>query len=600
MSRPPPGPALLLALSLGLASGAVEVALRTSPQLGLSSAALWTWYGASLGISAAFSLIVAIVCLAAGRAAHAGPLMALLWVHAALAWRFDVVVNAFAREARVWAPLLALSAGALLGALRLEGVVHRRLRGFGALALLALLSGLAAGPLRTAPAPLAAKPSAAEARPNVVLVTIDTARADRFSAYGAQNPTPTLDAVAAGGALFEAAFATAPLTQPSHLAVLTGNPPYVTGVVTNGTELGPQPAMLPAALRASGYRTAAFVAGFPLHGRFGWGQAFDVYDDDFGAVAGLHRLSLVKALDQVLLPSHALRERRGDLVLNRALPWLEANAGAPFFLWVHLFDVHGPYEAPDHPFDPPTDGPPLDLPPYWPPRDRAITSTDWLISAYDAELRYADAQVGRLVDRLASLGLSDRTLLVITADHGESLTEHGYLFDHGDDLFDPSLRVPLVMRFPGRISAGARPACQVSNEDVTPTVLSLLGVEDGLSRVGADRSAALQGGPCVEAPLIATTVGARFTETPPIDHALRAEGHKLISLAPRADQAAGTEQLYDLSADPGEIRPIPEGQGPAAAMRAQLDAALQGGGQVQEAQSDMETVEALRALGYTE
>ena len=595
MSRPPLGPALRLAVALGLASGAIEVALRLSPQLGLSGGAVWTWLAASVALSVGFAAVIATLGWALGRGATAGPLVALLWVHAALAWRFDVVVNAFAREPRVWAPILGLSLAAVVAVLALEAPIRRGARALTALALAAALVGVGASQIRRGSTPH----ETAAGPPNVVLVTIDTARADRFSAYGASNPTPTLDRVAADGALFETAIATAPLTQPSHLAILTGNPPYVTGVVTNGTDLGPQPAMLPHALRAHGYTTAAFVAGFPLHGRFGWGQAFDVYDDDFGATAGLHRLSLIKALDQIVLPSHALRERRGDLVLDRALPWLDANASAPFFLWVHLFDAHGPYEAPDHAFDPPTDGAPLNLPPYWPARDRGITSTDWLSAAYDAELRYADAQVGRLVDRLDRLGLASNTLLVLTADHGESLTEHGYLFDHGDNLFDPSLRVPLVMRFPGRIAA-ARLGCQVSNEDVTPTVLGLLGIEDGQSRAGVDRSSALQGGPCVEEPVISTTVGARFTEAPPIDHALRGAGHKLISLAPRPGQAERADQLYDLVADPGELAPLPPGQAPEASMRALMDAALRGGGPVQEASSDAETLNALKALGYVE
>lgn len=597
MSRPPLPQALALALALGLASGAVEVGLRASAQLGLTPSAVWTWLGVSAALYAGFSLAVAVAAWAVGRLTFAGPLMALLWVHAALAWRFDVVVNRFAREPIVWGPLLGLTALALGLAVVLDGAARRRWRPLAALGVGLALVGLALAQGRSRSEVAA---TAEAGLPNVVLITLDTARADRLSAFGGSNPTPTLDRIAREGAIFEQAIATAPLTQPSHLAVLTGNPPYVTGVVTNGTELGPQPALLPHALRAKGYTTAGFIAGFPLHGRFGWGQAFDVYDDDFGALAGLHRLSLVKAWDQVVEPSHALRERRGDRVLDRALPWLDAHQGAPFFLWVHLFDAHGPYEAPDHPFDPPTDGPALDLPPYWPARDRAITSTDWLVQAYDAELRYVDAQVGRLVDRLDQLGLREQTLLVLTADHGESLTEHGYLFDHGDDLFDPSLRVPLAVRWPGRVPAGTRLGCQVSNEDVTPTVLGLLGIDDGQARVGVDRSAALAGGPCVEAPVIATTVGARFTDNPPIDHALRGSGHKLISQAPRPGETAGAEALYDLSADPGELSPLPEGSGPRDPMRTVLRAALQGGGPVQQAESDMETREALKALGYVE
>ena len=162
------------------------------------------------------------------------------------------------------------------------------------------------------------------------------------------------------------------------------------------------------------------------------------------------------------------------MAVTRALAWLDDHRDEQSFLWVHLFDPHAPYEAPGHAFDPPTDGPALELPGYWPPPHRAVTSTAWLERAYEAELAYVDAQVGRLVDEIEAMGLLDETVIVLTADHGESLTEHDYLFDHGDYLYDASLRVPLIIRYPPVAKAGHVADCQVSTLDLPQTLLSLL------------------------------------------------------------------------------------------------------------------------------
>lgn len=586
--------ALRAAMAAGSAAGALEVLLWSSPKLGLGEAEIGRWLVIAMALGALFAALVALVARRLDRLTVSGPLFALLALHAAIGWRMHLV-NAYAREPRVWAPMLgALLLGVALAAL-LDRPLRRRVAVLEALsAIVAFIAGLAA--FQRASPPPAPPPGDQN---NLVLITMDTARADRFSAYGADNPTPAFDAIAAGGALFQTAIATAPLTQPSHLAILTGDPPTVTGVVTNGTELGPRPALLPEALRARGWTTAAFVAGFPLHSRFGWAAPFDVYDDDFGALAGLHRLALVRLWDLFTSRGNTLRERRGDQVMARALPWLEANADRAFFLWVHLFDAHGPYEAPGHAFDPPTEGAALELPFYWPPRHRAVTSEDWLIDAYEAEIRFVDAQVGLLLGRLEALGLLERTVVIATADHGESLTEHGYLFDHGDDLFDPSLKVPLAIRAPG-LPAGLRVPCQVSNEDVTPTALALLGVDDGIRRSGRDRGPELRGEPCREAPVFASTVGARFVDAPPVDHALRAGTHKLIRKAPRDGGAEAEYALYDLVADPGELAPLPAGAAPSADLRTVLDAALRGGAEAARPEADPATQEALRALGYIE
>ena len=169
------------------------------------------------------------------------------------------------------------------------------------------------------------------------------------------------------------------------------------------------------------------------------------------------------------------------------------------------------------------------------------------MDAYDAEIEYTDGQVARILDRLDQLGLTDSTIVVVTADHGESLTEHDYLFDHGDDLYDPSLLVPLIIRAPGVSRDETRVSCQVGNIDVAPTILSLLGFESEVDRMGEDRSAELRGEACRDTSQVATTVAGRFVESPPIDHAWRADGHKYIR------HEEGPPECFDLTDDPDEL-----------------------------------------------
>jgi arylsulfatase A-like enzyme len=590
-------PSLRLACLLGLASGAAEVVVRAEPRLGLPVPAVMAWLGAAYALSVAFLLawalaLRALVRLAGPRVPATGWLVAsLACVHAGLAWRFDLHVNAFASDPVVWGGLAGIvvlsgAAGALLDRpLRAAG------RGLDAAAILIAVAGTGTALLRSQPAQASPRPD--PARPDILLVSLDTVRADALSPWDATRRTPAVARLAAEGAVFDQAVATAPLTEPSHLAMLSGLAPHRTGLVANGTDVPPGVRLVPEVLGANGWSTAAFVSGFPLHGRYGWTRGFDVYDDDFGVYPGLHRLSLVKAWDQVALPAHALRERRGDRAVDRALAWLDRQDG-PWFVLLHLFDPHGPYEPPP-PFAParaPTaGGPPLALPASWPARTRAVTDVAWLTEAYHGEVRFADAQVGRVLDRLAARGRLDRTIVVLVGDHGESLGEHGYLFDHGDDLFDPSLRVPLVVRAPSRVPAGVRVACQVPTSDLAPTLLDLAGLPGadlpGVSLLDMVRV------PCADRDVVATTVGARFVPDPPMDHALRCRGLKWIR------PQARPPSLYDLAADSGETHDIAsERPADAAALDAVLADRLAGGAPPEPRDAGADTLRGLRALGY--
>ncbi|MBX3393988.1 MAG: sulfatase-like hydrolase/transferase [Phycisphaerae bacterium] len=275
-----------------------------------------------------------------------------------------------------------------------------------------------------------------DAPSNIVLITLDTTRADRIGCYGhAGAMTPALDALALEGARFSRAISSAPLTFPSHASLFSGVHPPVHGCRVNATDsIRDSIPLLTDALRARGYATAAFVSAFVLHHRFGLNRGFDVYDDglneshDFG--------------------SHG--ERRGDLTCDAAIKWLSNRKPGPFFIWLHLFDPHEPYAAP---------------PPF-----------NEMSDAYDGEIAFADSQVARVVEALSRAEHWDNSLVVIIGDHGESLMEHGEP-THGLLLHDSTLRVPLIVRWPRRVPKGRVIDASVELVDIFPTVADFIGME---------------------------------------------------------------------------------------------------------------------------
>jgi arylsulfatase A-like enzyme/Flp pilus assembly protein TadD len=348
---------------------------------------------------------------------------------------------------------------------------------------------------------------------NVLLVTLDTVRADRLGCYGARGvETPALDRLAREGVRFDQASSPVPLTLPAHATILSGLLPPAHGLRNNGAGALPAgPPTLATAFTADGYRTAAFVGSFVLDRRFGLARGFERYDDAIERGTGA-----TPALEA---------ERRGDAVVDRALAWLEGRDVRPFFLWVHLYDAHAPYEPPS-PF-----------------RERHAGRP------YDGEVAFADAQVGRLLDALDRLGVAGSTVVAVAADHGEALGEHGEL-THGFLLYEPTLRVPLLLRAPGTLAAGKVVATPVSLVDLAPTVAALAGgrlvPEAAAGLAGRDLSAPLRAG----------------AEPPPAD--LYAETHypevfgwsRLAALRRRDSKYidAPHPELYDLRRDPGETR----------------------------------------------
>jgi arylsulfatase A-like enzyme/Flp pilus assembly protein TadD len=269
---------------------------------------------------------------------------------------------------------------------------------------------------------------------NVLLITIDTLRADALGVYGGPAATPAIDRVAAAGVRFTFAHAQAVLTLPSHTSILTGQYPYEHGVRENsGYRLAPGAQTLATLLKRAGYATGAFVAAFPLHSRFGLNQGFDVYDDRFGET---------RDPTEFVMP-----ERPATAVVPLARDWIAAQKSARWFAWVHVFDPHAPYRPP-------------------PPFDR-----EYADKPYYGEVAATDAALAPLLDDIRAS--SRPTIIVVTGDHGESLGEHGEE-THGLFAYEATLRIPLIVAELGggrRGSGGEVSAVPVRHVDVLPTVL---------------------------------------------------------------------------------------------------------------------------------
>lgn len=394
-------------------------------------------------------------------------------------------------------------------------------------------------------------------QPNdVLLITIDTARADRFSYTRAPGPgTPRIDALAREGAGFLEAISPAPLTKPAHASLMTGRLPPSHTVRDNGAyRLPDTETTLAEVLRAAGFTTGAFVGAQVLDSRYGFDQGFSTYDD-----------TMTASSDPAVL---AYAERRGEDVAAAAKRWLDAQSGGKLFAWVHLFDPHAPYRPPE------------------PERSRYA-------SGYDGEIAYVDRVVGGVLDAWRERRGLDRTLVIVTADHGESLGEHDEA-THGVLVYDATIRVPLVIRAPGlRLE---RPVSDpVSLIDVLPTVLGLLHLPapDGVQ--GRDLSPLLRG----ERVPWSSTSGYAESLYAQLHHgcaplrALRENGWKLVR------GSAG--EVYDLGRDPGELRDLAAAE----PMRARdLDEALERlvgelhAGTSESAALDDDARRALRSLGY--
>ena len=397
------------------------------------------------------------------------------------------------------------------------------------------------------------------ARLNLLLITIDTLRADHVGAYSAPGgATPVLDALAARGVRFDQVQTAAPLTAPSHATILTGYYPPSHGVRGNVVfTLGTDHPTLATRLKVAGYRTTAFVGAYPVAAAFGFGQGFDKFDEEF------HETS----------PIDQGAERRANEVADAAIAWLASNGGSrgsPFFAWLHFYDPHAPYDPP---------------PPF---ADRFAGRP------YDGEIAFADSQIGRVLDALRASGHDRDTLIVVLADHGEGLGDHHEL-THAVLIYQSTMRVPFIVAGP-RVPSGTVVRGRVATIDVVPTVLGLLGLPPDRRLVGRDLRPLLEGRPIAQDPVYGESLFGRLNCRWAALRSWVRDDWKLI---------AGSEpELYNLADDPGEQRNLAVAESDRVArMTGELQRVMErlapGGDRAQPRAVSAEQEERLRSLGYT-
>jgi arylsulfatase A-like enzyme len=407
------------------------------------------------------------------------------------------------------------------------------------LALAALVTAAcvdAGGP----PAPKASpSPRAAAGNPlNVLLVTIDTLRADHLGAYGYKRPTsPRIDALAAKATLFERAYTFWPKTRGSFVMMMTGRLPAVNGYSKTHPTLVDFNPTLASVLKGAGYETAALVDNPNVAARWGYAKGFDRYRETW---------------EEPALESEVARTKA---ITEDAVGFLKARRAAPFFLWLHYVNPHAPY-TPPAPYDTAfldaaaKAGPRLPVVPAFHggiPKQWAVAGQDRLgyyVAQYDGEIAAVDQEVGTVLDALAASGLGGRTLVVLTSDHGESLGEHDYYFDHGEDLFEPSMAIPLVVAMPGA-PGGVRSRALASTLDLVPTVLDALKVSYPPDLAGTSLLRALKG----EAAGAPRLFGAN-------ERNLSATWDERYRLVAEPVEPGASLKLFDRASDPGETRDV--------------------------------------------
>ena len=410
------------------------------------------------------------------------------------------------------------------------------------------------------PKAIAAAPPLRDIR-NVILISMDTTRWDVISAYGAPAVnSPNVGALAREGVVFENAWAPTPVTLPSHASMLTGKIPLAHGVLDNSRyALSEQHQTLAEVLRGNGFNTGAFVSATVLDSRFGLDRGFDVYDDE-------------------VAPAALMGERRGDLTTARAIDWLERHAGERNFLFLHLFDPHADYQAPE---------------PFASRIRRLYEKYPPFIQDYVGEVAFADHCVGQLLAALRRLGLYERALICVTADHGESHGEHGEN-THAFFIYTSTMKVPLILKVPGTPDP-VRVRESVEITDIPTTILALLGLGFASEVQGHDLTAYLGGRESVfpERAIVGMSLEPRKYGGSSLLSVVVGDYHFIR--APRPE-------LYNFARDAYERNNLADGERAVAArLRARLEGILArpgGWALPQHLSVDAETQRQLEQLGY--
>ncbi|MHC4705990.1 MAG: sulfatase-like hydrolase/transferase [Planctomycetota bacterium] len=406
---------------------------------------------------------------------------------------------------------------------------------------------------------------------NILLISIDTCRADHLGCYGYPlDTTPNIDAIANEGIVFEQVISPQPYTLPAHCSMLTGTIPPYHGVFDNTDyKLSEADVTLAELLKEKGYVTAGFVSSFVMDSRFGLGQGFDLYDDDFE-----------KASDTM-----GINQQIGGETTHDVIEWLHAHKDEKNFVFLHYYDPHFTYEPPE-PFASKFRNVP-------PPENVTTKFEQVLFDGYAGEIAYTDHCIGQVVDKLRQLGLYDSTLIIITSDHGEMLGQHGEGF-HGYFLYQPALRVPLIFKLP-QSSEHRRITSTVGLVDIVPTVCSVLGIELSTPVQGHDLS------PCFHSDWLPPSDRHIFCQS--LEPTKYNASSLLGVVTDRYKYIKTTRsELYDLIDDPDELNNIAAEQADQLQMmeerlRQILDETTQGKGQSKE-RLDNQTRERLESLGY--
>jgi arylsulfatase A-like enzyme len=442
---------------------------------------------------------------------------------------------------------------------------------------------------------------------SVLLITVDTLRRDHVSVYG-ESPvrTPALEDLARRGVVFDNAITPLPETAPAHAAMLAGRHPARLGILSNGHHLASGVPTVQETLAREGYATAAFVSSFALDSRTGLDQGFQAYDDDFFPwVRGLAEIRLARlALRAVMrfgdpMDFRPMLERSADETCARALRWVGGLGDKPFFLWVHVFEPHSPYEPHDGTEAPIDHSRILALEPGYPYNPGEVQA---LRDLYAGEVAHTDRILGDFLERLEGVA-GDRSLAIIFAsDHGEMLGEHEIMFNH-HGIWDETIRVPLIIVPPDSAHAGTRVKAQVRLMDLSNTILSLVRVDGMETTESVDLTRFMEGTLDRDlASLLVGRLGRSLTSGGLLGYRAARQGavHTGENLKYIWQPDLGTEQLFDLVADPAEqVDLAPEQPAATEALRSRIQSEV-GLSPAKVEDLDPEAREALRALGYLE
>jgi arylsulfatase A-like enzyme len=409
---------------------------------------------------------------------------------------------------------------------------------------------------------------------NILLISVDTLRSDRLGCYGFKTAsTPNIDRLAKQGILFEDATSPIPLTGPSHVTMLTGLNPWNHGVTANGVRLQ-MASTLPEMLSTSGYNTAAFISGWTLkNDSTNLASRFDHYDEDFAIWGGFPDIVLRVALPKLFVRAYKILtgvqifrlERPAEITTGKAIAWLSRQEGnLPFFLFVHYFDPHEPHLPPSpfdrlHPAAAKGEHPLFGHDQSTEVRQSVISDTakvDHIKALYDGEISYVDQQIGRLLQAVDRARGGKNVLVIFTADHGQSLSEHQSYFTHGDFLYETCVQVPLILRLPDGSHFGSRVSNQVRLADIMPTILSIVNLKSKIKLDGESLLPIIRG---IESKS-RISYGALHTSGEKKEHSryfVKKDGFKLIWNYDRRKEissAPASEEFYDLRNDPGELK----------------------------------------------